>query len=93
MIVSFDLQRATYYRLLENLTDEDIQGFNAEFGYDYTRQEFAYIAPTISVIDDLLQGYYGRAISFQTGPFKVRWREETIQVEVEIRYRPYCVPN
>lgn len=93
MIVSFDLTREMYNRLLENLVDEDIEGFNEEFGFAYTRTEFAYVAPTISMIDDLLEKYYGRAISFQTGPFKVRWQDEVVRVEVEISYKPFLIPN
>lgn len=93
MLVTFDLKRELYEHLLDALTEQDIAEFNAEFGYSYSRAEFAYVAPTVSLIDELLGKYYGRSIPFKTGPFKVRWQGPIVQVEVEITYRPYLVPN
>jgi hypothetical protein len=93
MIATYPLRREIWQELFDRLTDNDVDEFNRAYGSNYTKTEIAYMAPTITRIDDLLLGYYGKEIPFRTHFLKVSWTERFVIVRVEILYRPIVVPN
>ncbi len=93
MIGTFPLRRDFYQQLFERVTDADVEDFNKEFGFAYSRADLAYVAPTIARIDDLFTGFYGVTIPFGTNFLRVHWRETVIDIEVEIIFKPPMVLN
>ena len=93
MIAIYPLRRALWQELFDRTTDDDVAEFNRDYDLTYTREELAYVAPTLMRIDDMLTSYYGRAIPFRTRFLNVTWSEETVLVQVEVIYQPITIPN
>ena len=85
MIATYPLRWDIFQELYDRLTDDDVGEFNSAFGGTYTKSEVAYMTATITRLDDVLTGYYGREIPFRTKFLKVTWTARYVLVQVEVK--------
>ncbi|NNJ11517.1 hypothetical protein EKD04_014360 [Chloroflexales bacterium ZM16-3] len=91
-IGTYRMPRNLYEYILEAVEQTDVDEFNREFGHSLSREEFAWAAPTLSVLDDVLENMYGQKVAFRAKGFKARWsgvgEKEIITIEVTVSYNP-----
>jgi hypothetical protein len=93
IVAVYQLRRDLWQELYDQLSEDDVAEFNQAHGFAYTRAEYAYVAPTITLLDQVLSGYYGQEIAFRTYFRRIVWGGEYIHIEVEVTYKPLLVWN